>query len=867
MNKNQSTIFYRPLTRGRAEDSNYTNDDLVIVSEFQKLQDQVPSQIIKNRIFHIKNLFQSNTLNKQQDLDNLKQEIETIRPQNETMKSEVSAIKRKCTDLEREKTKILQESEEQITILTQENKDLKITIDSLQQQNMYHKLLIEEKEEALKKQKQEAVGHEFLIDSLKNTIQNISQKNPINYYQTAQYNSSFDISSLHSSSEINLHKNDSIESNGFIELSNLQSELEAINKNFQSKDNLIKYNEDIRKTKAQVKSPSNKHTHIENNILEKTIEIEQDKSQQYLTPNIEITNDKPLQKKLESEGIINKNNNIEPKTKSKYEKSSDNIVQIQINELREQTDLHALQIQNILETINERTSNKRTTSPTKNIENTSDNKEIKPKNKCYLIGDYHLKNIGNSLRKNKKFSESFELITKISSDFKFQHITKEIFPKTHNKNDILVISCGTNDLYKTNSKIQEAIIDIQNQNINTILISVPPQNCLLTNRDIRKFNTLMKHQISKENIHVINTHKLIQTNDLDVNGTTLLPTATKKLGNKIIKTLFYIQNTKKGANNIIHVKKQSKVDQLTQKKSYKKIQQIKDLHRPHTHQQRNNQQMYVQKSQRQEHRVLWEQKQQQETRQHQRPAQQWQQQQQASSTSQQQQYKQQKKLDIQYTKSQQQHHKQWQEKQHQPSLYLQYEHQKQLNQLPPQRQQQWQQQQQQQQRQQHQQQQQRRQQQQWQHYSQQQGENNLQQQHPTTYQHQQQQPQKEHEQLQKQHPLLLSPHLIEEQQTTHVIIQPRVQHNSQHQENQYIPTQIPLEYDHRQYEMHDQQHHTPRNQWITQNNVETNGICHKCWDTINKHPYDENFPPLNQHDDKHYPSQQNIRPFTRDHFR
>lgn len=324
MNKN---VYFRPFTRTLGKqtaettnpDENYTNDDLVIIGEFHNLINQIPSQTIKDRLSHIKNLFQANTVNKQQDLNNLKQENEKLIPQVESTKTELSSTKQKLMHLELEKRKIMEESDEQISTLSEENKNLKITIDSLQQQNKYQKLLIEEREETLKKQHQETIGHTFLIEELKNTIQNLSQKNyPMNYYQTTRYNSSFDVSSIlgneYSSSELNLcNKNENNDVNNLADLYHLQSEMESSNdKHLSNKSNQNQIditsdktttsteeqidNEDSTKTFTAIKNKSsvNNSSYIENNIP------------YYITPNIIITNNKFLQNELESEGIINK---------------------------------------------------------------------------------------------------------------------------------------------------------------------------------------------------------------------------------------------------------------------------------------------------------------------------------------------------------------------------------------------------------------------------------------------------------------------------------------------------------------------------------------------------------------------------------
>lgn len=700
MNKDRET-HTRPLTRSRAkpEDTSYTNDDLVIIEEFNKLISQVPSQIIKNNIFHIKTLFQSNTINKQQDLDSMNQEIHKINPLLESTKTELSSTKIKLTNSEKENKKLLQESEEQISNLTQENKNLKITIDSLQQQNKYQKLLIEEKEETIKKQHHESTGQEFLINSLKNTIQNLSQKtNSINYYKTTQYNSSFDVSSLMgnecSMSEINLcNINENSTSSSLTDLYNLQSEMDAINKKqFSHGSQTVKnHQKDDTETTNKNTEITKHHTETENNIT--TNSSKSENSQRYLTPEIEILNNKSLQYNLESNGIINKSKNTKTNTVNNNEmeiisdkhidinnqKSYEHHLQKQIDDLREQTNIQEIQIKDILEIIDQSIPKDTSSKPTKISVSTTtseiiENKKVN-KNKCYLIGDFHLNNIECILKNNKEFIETFELRTNISRAYKLEQIIREKLPKSLDKNDLLIISGGTNDLYSTNSKnIQETIIKIQNLNIKTIIMSIPPQNCLLTNKDIQNFNTIIKHQINRiENIYMINTHKIIKMNQLDNDGTTLTSHATKKLGNKIIKTIHYILRNiseQTMSSNLIHAAPIKSIKQQEQKQQIENQQHLQ-------RQQKQQQKHHLQQQQQHQKQHHWQQQQwQEQQREHQQRKQQhwqqqqqqkqWQQEQRERYQQQQQHKRQQKQQTTKIPKTQQEFH-QSQESQSQPT--------------------------------------------------------------------------------------------------------------------------------------------------------------------------------------------------------
>lgn len=69
------------------------------------------------------------------------------------------------------------------------------------------------------------------------------------------------------------------------------------------------------------------------------------------------------------------------------------------------------------------------------------------------------------------------------------------------------------------------------------MISIPPQNCLYTNKDIIKLNTIIKDYCHEHNIEIINTHKFIKTEHLAQDGIHLSRRAKNWLSTKITGTI------------------------------------------------------------------------------------------------------------------------------------------------------------------------------------------------------------------------------------------------------------------------------------------------------------------------------------------
>lgn len=337
--------MYRISSQGEMENI-FSDDDRTILEEFSSLISQIaslerehtPSHIrpIKQKIIHVSNLFQTNTLNKEKDLRKYQLKINKVEPELLEIKREKETLKMKIKNTEADKINLVKESEEQVTSLIDENKTLKISIDSLHNQVQYLKTNIEDKENSILNLQKENEGNILTIETLKNTLDK-SKSTYLNYYSTTRYNSSFDISSM-------------------IELdNNLQTELQITQR---------KRHSDVSNGIHHPNTSNNSNTQNELDLSNKTTTQNMEETlHPYLTPNIEIINNKSQQQDLETQGIINNKPAIQPKsTLNSYDEIivTDDIrdnrtttqtdkIQKQITELQEKTSANSYQIAEIME--------------------------------------------------------------------------------------------------------------------------------------------------------------------------------------------------------------------------------------------------------------------------------------------------------------------------------------------------------------------------------------------------------------------------------------------------------------------------------------------------------------------------------------
>uniref|UniRef100_A0A8D9EZ95 Uncharacterized protein n=1 Tax=Cacopsylla melanoneura TaxID=428564 RepID=A0A8D9EZ95_9HEMI len=145
------------------------------------------------------------------------------------------------------------------------------------------------------------------------------------------------------------------------------------------------------------------------------------------------------------------------------------------------------------------------------IDETTQTTEQIKKKKIHLIGDSHIRYLAKEVEKN--IGDNYEVLENFRPGITFQKITEELIPKEINENDIIVLSAGTNDLYRTEwNTIQESVATILQKNCKIIPILIPPRiSHGDMNKDVVKLNTLLKYEYKKfNNPDIIDPQKFIK---------------------------------------------------------------------------------------------------------------------------------------------------------------------------------------------------------------------------------------------------------------------------------------------------------------------------------------------------------------------
>lgn len=299
-------------------------------------------------------------------------------------------------------------------------------------------------------------------------------------------------------------------------------------------------------------------------IQVREIEPIPEKSLCYLTPRICIENNKELQKELENENIINKQkkgtdtmNNQKNVPYKNQEKpiNYNEIITIDCEEEMISNQHNMLeQLENItkklemntekIRILEEKMSNNKNTTKTLqqkiNLEQqNSSQTNLNSKINCFIVGDSHLRYIDNEIKTNMKFTKHFNFKFDFVPGHQMSDIIDSLIPDNIKKEDILIISGGTNDLFYTSTEEIKKYIDVIGKiGCSTYIISVPPQRSQYYNKHISGLNTVIKYQAKKfPNLHIINTHKFIQPHHLAKDGIHLGRIAKKWLASKITNTL------------------------------------------------------------------------------------------------------------------------------------------------------------------------------------------------------------------------------------------------------------------------------------------------------------------------------------------
>uniref|UniRef100_A0A8D9BHX7 Uncharacterized protein n=1 Tax=Cacopsylla melanoneura TaxID=428564 RepID=A0A8D9BHX7_9HEMI len=265
--------------------------------------------------------------------------------------------------------------------------------------------------------------------------------------------------------------------------------------------------------------------------------------------------------------------------------------------------------------------------------------KTQPKKVCYFYGDSHLRYLRNILDKKEDFTNQYEIQIQVNPgrgiEYIYNQINQQIKP-----NNVLVISAGTNDLYKTKfHNIKNTLEEMSTLEQRIILITIPPQKDPYVNEDIMKLNNKIQNLVNDiPNIETLNINQFVKPKHLALDGIHLSRRAKEWLCDRIVDKIQTSTTTNQ-------YEQETTTDNTEPREHHY---HRADNERQQWHQQKNQQQQHqLQQPLQQQNQHQHRQHQQQRLHQQQQHQQQWQQQQQYQ---QQQQWQQQPQ--------QQQHHQQ-----------------------------------------------------------------------------------------------------------------------------------------------------------------------------------------------------------------
>lgn len=526
----------RPNTRSQNK-SKYTDDDIVIQHEFDKIITHSSEKTLRDKLTNLKDLFQTNTLEKQSQIDQCNTIATRLEPIIEKLSKELNEIKSKYNNTESEKDYLKKEAEEQINKLSEENTTQKITIDNQKKQLEYLKLLIEEKEGSIKQQLLEIEGLNLTIETMKNTLEKKTNYNCINYYSTTGYNSSFDVSSI--------LENGNIQDSSIMEF-DTQHNTSPFNSSNKKDKSINQTSSTINTIVPSTKSPSK-------DIIKNTSKIQceansSEPPQQYLTPNIVILNNKSQQQDLEAQGFINKqpiikntpfnkfssvesltlNKSPSPKRISEQHVLKSYLDEINTNMNAKLSDMNK-NISKIISKIHEMEKEKpkqtkRNSISEPNCALTSDSNSqipiLKEKVDVLIIGDHHANQIKPSLTKTLPQELTIKDHILNDGDFPKLSVTKVSTTCSH-----LIIMAGTHDIQKTPMyEIKEAIDKIIYKHKNSYIhfVQIPERfDNINLNYHINQVNRALQFHLkghkNSSNISIYKTNEIIDNWDYNEN--------------------------------------------------------------------------------------------------------------------------------------------------------------------------------------------------------------------------------------------------------------------------------------------------------------------------------------------------------------
>ncbi|KAI5750719.1 hypothetical protein M8J77_000706 [Diaphorina citri] len=537
------------------------HNKIIIISEENKLPELKTLSVQLFDLFESK-LNEEETKHKFQDLEDKIRELETERlGMEERIVNDENRIKHLIEDndeqihdfqeLLKSKDELIQDLKRKIdsTQKTKENdeKTLNTIIERLQEENELNQRNTNYLEDLVKKLEEDKEGLKITINGLKKTIddlentkhqkhneENFEKINLSDTTSSRSSNFSFD------QSLIPIHTNTNNYQLNFaqeLELtSNTQIEEQIKDKQIPNENN---------EQPLEVKEKENESPPTRTSSLQ-TAEKIQNVTFTPNSPEIQIYVPEDLE-------ISPKNKNsrflhyTESESTQKRNKDFEYVVEMKLLELEDEIRLNTIKIMDIESNItkNNELYKKKIDDQNKNNKINIKRKEEqiqtipKPsptntlKNVCHIIGDSHIRYINNILSKKKEL-QNYEIKTTIKPGKCLKEVLQSI-PSNMKDKDILVISAGTNDLYRTDfTTISNEINKLSHLKQRTILISIPPQNCQNTNRDIIRLNSKINHLCkSFKNVEILNTHVFIKPQHLSHDGIHMSKKAKEWLADKI----------------------------------------------------------------------------------------------------------------------------------------------------------------------------------------------------------------------------------------------------------------------------------------------------------------------------------------------
>lgn len=479
----------------------------------------------------------------QEQVEVLKEKIKEFEISNTNKTKKIETLVHDMDLKNSETEKLLDDNNRQqkdIKLHQSEINKLKETIHNLEKKN-------EENEENIEKLKSENEDLTFTTNTLKNIVETLKKENTTTHndiYSLVSAIESDDVNESALSFTIQPFKNNTISIQE--ELNNTEIQILRTDDNFPNKTTIHeKTNDNSRKYSPKIKSKvpdlsEKKDTPNSNNNK---------RSCTTAAPTSVETNNIPMPNT--SGTIIQKlKNNI-----NQIENENDPLnLNTKFNDIQNQVRKNTERILNLEQIIHKegKTKNIIEMEPsslnyktqTTSISFEQNTTQRKVKTKCFLIGDSHLRYMHEEITKSTSFNKENELETNFKPGIGLLNIIQDLIPTELKKDDVLIISGGSNDLYQTSTESMKYCINrLGKLNAEVILLSIPPQAGIHENSDIIRLNTLIKYESLKhENIHIINTHTFIKNHHLARDGFHLGRNAKIWLSKKIENALVDLKN-------------------------------------------------------------------------------------------------------------------------------------------------------------------------------------------------------------------------------------------------------------------------------------------------------------------------------------